>query len=503
MTDVPSALAAALAQRYRLERVIGRGGMAVVYWAEDRKHGRAVAVKVLRPELAASLGSERFLREIEIAARLTHPHILPLYDSDDLDGHLFYVMPFVDGESLRTRLLRDRTLDLDEALELAGDVGSALTYAHQHGVVHRDIKPENILLSGGHAVVADFGIAKAITTAGEAGLTGTGFGLGTVGYMSPEQAAGARDVDARTDIFSLAAVVFEMVAGQTLGTWPSDESVRLERFQEIAPEHRAILDLLPSTIEPALVRAMAMRPAQRFPTAGDFVAALRHPGAVGRRKYDRDEIKEIVRDAVGMDAGSPTGDTGLTIGSVQRVAAEAGIAPQHVRAAAAERAMPALAPKVTVFGMSAKVDLEVVLDREVPEDDHFGLLETIQDTLGVEGAVVPAVGTGFSWASHQGQVGETGPLTTVQVNPRKGVTKIRISEDESKVFAMGAGIAVLPLTLGAMALANIDLAPTMMIVAGALGLTAGSGFAWGRWYIKRRRRILGDLLGRLKQIAGG
>jgi predicted Ser/Thr protein kinase len=504
MADVPAALAQALGARYRLDRVVGRGGMAVVYLAEDRKHGRSVAVKVLRDDLAASLGSERFLREIEIAARLTHPHILPLYDSDDLDGHLFYVMPFVDGESLRARLRREETLDIAEALRLAGEVGSALAYAHQQGVVHRDIKPENILLSGGHAVVADFGIAKAITTAGGAGLTGTGFGLGTVGYMSPEQAAGARDVDARTDIFSLACVVFEMTVGQTLGTWPSDESVRLERFQEISAEHRAVLDRLPARIEPALVRAMAVRPEQRFPSVGEFVAAVRHPDAAGRRRFDRDEIKEIVRDAAALDAGTPTGDTGLTIGSVQRAAAEAGIEPRHVRAAAAKLAKPVPAQKVAVFGLGAKVDLEITVGHEVPVEDHFALLETVQHDLGVEGIVTPALGSGFSWASYQqGAVGESGPYTTVQVNPYRGSTRIRIAEDESKVFAMGAGVALLPLGVGAGLIANALPDMGLYIVGAWLGLTGGGFVTWARWYVRRRRRLLQGLMDRLRDVAGG
>jgi hypothetical protein len=504
MTDVPADLAAALDTRYRLERVIGRGGMAVVYWAEDRKHGRGVAVKVLRPDLAASLGSERFLREIEIAARLTHPHILPLYDSDDVDGHLFYVMPFVDGESLRARLLREGALPVDEVLRLAGEVGSALTYAHQQGVVHRDIKPENILLSGGHAVVADFGIAKAITTAGSAGLTGTGLGIGTVGYMSPEQAAGARDVDERTDVFSLACVTFEMLTGARLGTWPSDESVRLGRFQEIAPEHRVVLDGLPSTVEPALVRAMAMRPDQRFPTAAAFVAGVRHPGAKGRRKFDREEIKEIVRDAVALDAANPTAESGLTIGGVERVAAEAGIEPRHVRAAAAEMAKPVPAAKVAVFGLGAKVDLEVTVDHEVPVEDHFALLEAIQNGLGVEGIVTPALGSGFAWASYQqGAVGEAGPYTTVQVNPHRGSTRIRVAEDESKVFAMGAGVSLLPIGVGAGLIANALPEVGLYIVGTWLGLTGGGFVTWARWYVRRRRRVLQGLLDRLRAVAGG
>src|SRR3954471_12154609 len=191
MTALQARLAAALADRYRLERELGEGGMAIVYLAEDLRHHRKVAVKVLRPELAPASGGERFLREIEIAAGLRHPHILPLYDSGDADGLLYYVMPLVEGDTLRVRIDRERQLPIDDALRYAREVADALSYAHAHGVVHRDVKPENILIESGHAVVADFGIAKAVSAAGQrTALTGTGMSIGTPAYMSPEQAAG-------------------------------------------------------------------------------------------------------------------------------------------------------------------------------------------------------------------------------------------------------------------------------------------------------------------------
>ena len=199
MTDLLAQLSAALAGRYAIERELGRGGMAMVFLAEDVKHHRPVAIKLLQPELAAVLGGERFLREIEIAARLHHPHILPLYDSGEADGLLYYVMPYAEGESLRDRLEREKQLPLDDALQIAREVADALSYAHSHDVVHRDIKPENILLESGHAVVADFGIARAITAAGGETLTGTGMAIGTPAYMSPEQAAGAQDEVARAE----------------------------------------------------------------------------------------------------------------------------------------------------------------------------------------------------------------------------------------------------------------------------------------------------------------
>ncbi len=217
VADLLTILRQAVADRYTVERELGRGGMATVFLAEDVKHRRPVALKVLHPDLAAALGAERFLREIEIAARLQHPHILPLYDSGTAAGFLYYVMPYVEGESLRDRLMRERQLPLDDALRIATEVAGALAYAHSHGIVHRDIKPENILLAGGTAVVADFGIARAITAAGPAAgepLTQTGTVVGTPAYMSPEQATGRSEIDGRSDQYSLACVVYEMLVGE-------------------------------------------------------------------------------------------------------------------------------------------------------------------------------------------------------------------------------------------------------------------------------------------------
>jgi serine/threonine-protein kinase len=205
----------ALTERYRVRHQLGRGGMATVYLAHDLRHDRPVAVKVLKPELAAALGPERFLREITLTARIDHPHILPLLDSGDADGLLYYVMPYVEGESLRDRLSREKQLPLDDALQIGIEVADALNYAHSLGIVHRDIKPENILLAAGHARVADFGIARAVTAAGGESLTETGLALGTPAYMSPEQASGEPDVGPRTDVYALACVVYEMLAGQT------------------------------------------------------------------------------------------------------------------------------------------------------------------------------------------------------------------------------------------------------------------------------------------------
>ena len=278
MADALPRLKAALADHYTIERELGRGGMATVYLAGDLKHGRLVAVKVLRPELAAALGPDRFLREIEIAARLTHPHILPLYESGEADGVLYYVMPYVEGESLRDRLDRERQLPLDDSLRIAGEVASALAYAHGHDVVHRDIKPENILLAGGGAFVADFGIARAITAAAGERLTATGIAVGTPAYMSPEQAAGDRALDGRTDVYSLVCVLYEMLAGQAPFTGPSTVTIVHQHLTAPPPSVTRIRPAVPATVARVIERALAKAPADRFASAHQFAEALAAAG---------------------------------------------------------------------------------------------------------------------------------------------------------------------------------------------------------------------------------
>ena len=230
-----------LADRYVIEREIGRGGMATVYLAEDRKHRRHVAVKILHPHLAANLGSERFHREVEIAARLSHPHILPLHDSGEADGFVYYVMPYVQGESLRGLLTREGRLPLAEALRITREVAGALGYAHAQGVVHRDIKPENVMLHEGEATVTDFGIAKAISESSGERLTETGTSIGTAAYMSPEQASAEHEIDGRSDIYSLACMLFEMITGEPPYTGPTAQSIIVKRFTEPVPSLRARL----------------------------------------------------------------------------------------------------------------------------------------------------------------------------------------------------------------------------------------------------------------------
>jgi len=283
-------LTTALGDRYVIERELGAGGMATVYLAKDVKHDRDVALKVLRPELAAVLGAERFLNEIKITARLDHPHILTLIDSGAADSFLYYVLPFVRGESLRDRLNREKQMGLEEALAITKQVASALDYAHRQGVVHRDIKPENILLQEGEAMLADFGIALAVKEAGGNRLTETGLSLGTPQYMSPEQATGDRQLDARSDVYSLAAVLYEMLAGEPPVTGPTVQAVIAKLLTERPTRVRTVRDTVPEGVDSAVAKALAKVPADRFSSAGDFAAALAaamRPSAAGAARNGR------------------------------------------------------------------------------------------------------------------------------------------------------------------------------------------------------------------------
>ncbi len=287
----------ALGGRYRIARELGAGGMATVYLADDIRHGRRVAIKVLRPELAAALGADRFLREITTTANLRHPHIVPLYDSGEGDGILYYVMPFIEGESLRDRLAREKQLPLHDALRIIGEVADALTYAHGRGVIHRDIKPENILLESGHAVVADFGIAQAIDVAGGSRLTGTGVAIGTPAYMSPEQASGEKELDARSDVYALACVAYEMLAGQPPFTGPTLESVIHQHLMAAPPPVTQLRPAVPAEISATLQRAMTKAPADRFADVSQFAEALArseraasHPAGPAKRSGRRRSV---------------------------------------------------------------------------------------------------------------------------------------------------------------------------------------------------------------------
>jgi eukaryotic-like serine/threonine-protein kinase len=267
-------LTAALAGRYRVERELGRGGMATVYLAHDVRHDRSVALKVLKPELAAALGPERFGREVRLTARLEHPHILPLLDSGDADGLLYYVMPYVEGESLRDRLNREKQLPIPEAVRIAREVADALSYAHSHGVIHRDIKPENILISLDHARVADFGIARVVTEAGGDKLTRTGLAVGTPIYMSPEQAAGDEALDARSDIYSVGCVLYEMLAGAPPFSGSTPQALLVKKSVEPPPSLRLVRDTVPETVERVIVQSLAGAPGDRYATAAELLVAL-------------------------------------------------------------------------------------------------------------------------------------------------------------------------------------------------------------------------------------
>ncbi len=280
MEQVAPLLAATLADRYELRETLGSGGMATVFLAEDRKHHRDVAIKVLRPDVAAQLGPERFLREIRIAARLTHPHILPLIDSGEAAGSLYYVMPFVAGSSLRQRLLRDGRLPLEDAVTIARDVSAALDYVHRQGFVHRDVKPENILFVDDLAVVADFGIARALSAAGPDTVTQGGIAVGTPSYMSPEQAAGEQELDARSDLYSLACVLYEMLTGNPPFAGASARAVMARHVTESPAPLRSLRPEVSVGVEHALGRALAKDPVHRFASIAEFGAALETSDAV-------------------------------------------------------------------------------------------------------------------------------------------------------------------------------------------------------------------------------
>ncbi len=272
---------AALAGRYKVEKVIGEGGMATVYLATDQKHKRKVAVKVMRPELAATLGAERFLREVEIAGQLSHPHILPMYDSGESEGLLYYVMPFVPGETLREKLQREGALSVEDALRLAREVAEALAYAHRQGIVHRDIKPANILLSEGHALVADFGIARAVGDAGGEQLTRTGIAVGTPQYMAPEQATGEKEVDGRADVYATGAVLYEMLAGEPPFTGPSARIILTRSLTEAPRALTSARQGLPPALDAVVQKALAKNPVDRYSTGEALIAAIDSMRQVG------------------------------------------------------------------------------------------------------------------------------------------------------------------------------------------------------------------------------
>ncbi len=484
--------------------------MATVYLAHDRKHDRAVALKVLRPDLAASLGAERFLNEIQIAARLTHPHILPLHDSGEAGGFLYYVMPYIEGPSLRQRLEREGRFPPTEALTIVAQVADALGYAHRMGFFHRDIKPENILFSQGHPIVADFGIAKAISTAGGAHLTRTGFPLGTPGYMSPEQAAGLAELDERTDVYGLAVLTYEMLIGDVPGRWPSEEAVRAGRLLEAPAAHRTRLAQVGPQIEAALVRALAVRHEERTATPAALMEELRGTAPL-RRRYSEGEVREIVGRAAELEASNPTASGAMTIGGVEALAAEVGIPPALVRQAAdavtvhvpaSSAPIPAVRPNPWIGGPT-RLLYERAVEGEVPESEFPVLVEEIRRGLGIVGQV-SQLGRSFSWAGTRGS-----REMEVAVSVRGGRTRITVQENLRNLIGgifggigggmggggMGAIMGILVGALGVSEAAVPVIIPLWLATTYAVARTAyryGSG---------RRGRELEWLADRLANLA--
>src|SRR5215208_2865587 len=300
LTELLEKLKAALNDRYDVEREIGQGGMATVFLARDIRHERKVAIKVLHEDLGAAVGAERFRREISIATSLTHPHILTLYDSGEAAGMLYYVMPFIEGESLRQKIDREKQMPIDQALKITGEVASALGYAHRKGIVHRDIKPENILLEDGHAIVADFGIARAVQADGGGALTKTGMSLGTPTYMSPEQAFAEKDIDGRSDMYSLACVLFEMLTGEPPFTGPNAQAIMARHSMSEVPSMQIVRATVPDEVEDVVQKALAKAPADRFPTLGEFAQELQEcviDHATVTRRIDRRTLARPVPKA--------------------------------------------------------------------------------------------------------------------------------------------------------------------------------------------------------------
>jgi serine/threonine protein kinase len=444
--------------------------MATVYLADDLKHHRRVAIKVLRQELAAALGPERFLREIETVARLNHPHILPLHDSGESSGFLYFVMPFIDGASLRLMLGGGRQLGVDQALAVAAPVADALSYAHRMGVLHRDVKPENILLSHGHPIVADFGIAKAISTAGGANLTGTGLTVGTPGYMSPEQAAGLTDLDERSDVYNLAIVIYEMLVGEVPGSWPMEDTVRPGRFLEVPATHRSRLTEAGSRIEGALVHGLAIRHEERTPTPAALIAELTGVAAP-RRRFTGDGVHEVVERAADDEATTRA------------------TTPRHNRWLGG--------PIILLF--------ERLVEGEIPDARYQEMVDEIRRVVNNPGQV-SQLGRSFSWVVTRSLPPRRD--LEVAVSVRGGHTRITIRENLFSLLPPIVGFGAAAVTVG--------MSPIVGIFGSALDASWAAG--WGvplvwlvtmlaatraayQYMAKRRARELTELTDRLAALA--
>ena len=514
-TAVPTELLQALAERYEIRDVLGRGGMATVYMAYDRKHQREVALKVLRPEIATTIGADRFLKEIQIVARMVHPHILPLHDSGEAEGFVYYVTPYIDGGSLRTCMEREGRMPAQRAIAIAEPIADALAYAHQLGVLHRDIKPENVLFARSHPIVADFGIAKAVSSATSgAQLTRTGISLGTPGYMSPEQAAGFTDVDSRTDVYSLAILVYEMIVGAIPGRWVTEDSTRTGRFVDAAAAHRPYLSAAGGIVEGALVRALALRPDQRTATPAEFIEDLRGQAHAGKRKYRHDEIEAIVNRAAEIEASNPTMSGAMTIGGIEQVARDVGIEPRHVRSALAQmsprratRESALEQPKRNIIiGGPTRVLFERVVEGELSDSDFTVMVEEIRVIM-KEVGTVSQLGRSFSWTLNKGTQGTRN--IEVAISVRNGRTRILIQENLNNLIGavfggIGGGMGgggmgpIMGILFGGNVLAPSAMAFVIPMWIGLAYATARTSYYYS---VRRREKALGELADRLADLA--
>ena len=463
MTSTADRLSVALADRYRIERELGAGGMATVYLAHDLRHERDVAIKVLHPDLAAALGGERFLSEIKTTARLQHPHILPLLDSGAADGLLFYVMPYVSGETLRARLERERQLPLEDALRIAREVADALSAAHALGIIHRDIKPENILLQGGHAMVADFGIALAVQSAGGARMTQTGLSLGTPQYMSPEQAMGERTIDARTDQYALGAVTYEMLGGEPPFTGPTVQAIIAKALSERPVPLHTLRDTVPYGVEQAVLTALAKLPADRFATVAEFATAL----AADRQAPTGGVPSDYARGRALQHDLTRARRINIALGAVALVAVVAGLWASRRNSSATPAAVTRF-ELTTADGLRARFGVPLALspngDRAVTavvQGSGYSLAVrklgelTAQVLPGTEGAIYPEFSPDGRWISFESAAGmlqriapDGSSLTTIsQMSGLGSGGTTWISNDEiifSPRTAIGSGMFRVP-----------------------------------------------------------
>jgi tRNA A-37 threonylcarbamoyl transferase component Bud32 len=480
-------LAAALADRYRIERELGQGGMATVYLAHDVRHDRKVAVKVLRPELAAVIGGERFLAEIRTTANLQHPHILPLFDSGQVDGTVFYVMPYVEGESLRDRLVREKQLPIADAVRIAGEIATALDYAHRHGVIHRDIKPENVLLHDGQALVADFGIALAVSSAGGGTrMTETGMSLGTPHYMSPEQAMGERTVDLRTDIYALGCVLYEMLAGEPPFTGPTAQSIVAKVMNEKPAPLMLRRDTVPPEVEDAVLTALAKLPADRFGSAAEFAAAISPAGT-------RTAVRRAGRAVAGPRGASARS---LWLAALAGAAATAVVATvawwsvgrRAPSLVAEERAQHSFTGKAWLPALSPDGTFLAYIERSCLHGDELCRDALLMQEIGTNRAVtilpdVPQI-LGVRWTHDgtsvviQGNLGASG--IGLFVLPRLGGTPRRIADGgpfDTHPLADSALVAVPgtnPLVLRVVSLESGTVADSLILP----GVRALIGLSW-------------------------